>query len=301
MAEEDASQGTVRALNYQPRPSALSRSDMRLRVAALAGEGRSLGEMSAALGVSRQALLRRLQRDGLHAEWKSARARSIVKEHEGKSARVTRLAQFAGQLYAHALHSAEKAGWPYVKTLEIHLGCEYQFRHEPGKLLVVFTAYEDATRDGGLPSLRGLARRSGLAVGSIQTLMRAAGLPTAPCHLTAEQRAALHRVRDAPMGIEDLAYFGRFNPDTIRHYISPRSRVSQRGRPADFTYARASQVLEAMEAGFAHDEIAELVGVRHATVAYVERNQESITDLVLTVLSRLEPGRPPRPYRSGPP
>ena len=240
----------------------------------LAKQGRTQREIGEAMGgVTSEAARQYLHATGQHGIWIEAkRKREDMAAREERSFQEIR-GGLVSLLRDRIYQKAQSEGWAAQKAVEhvFTVNTPLQFT----QIKDFFERYRGASSTGSKVSLAALAKDAGISNMTASRILRETGLRpmyTNNNRLTDVEVAAIKRSEGVPLSDPDVAYFVGVNEKTVVKRRSSRSdhlgyiNIFEFGHGRGCSFATASQIYEAQDAGLTNEEISQLLDFSRASV-----------------------------------
>lgn len=278
----------------------ISKAPIRDRLIA---EGMSLGKIATEVGITRQAVDDYIIRTGQYDVWRAKRA-------QAKETRVTEqlthrrfMQRLVDVLQTRLEERVSQFSWAEQKAFEYILS-KQRTTYSVEMLTTIFSRYQDATNAGQQLSLEQLGKGFSLYLASVGRILADTGLP--PMYgkrqrivTSEEKKEAIQRGFSTELPSPDIAYFLNIQGHVVawKYWHTgkrpwAKKRIMQlKHRGAFLNYRLASQIYEAQDAGFSHDETCQLLGTQGGFVSYAMQHRETIEKKIVDALRILHPSR----------
>ena len=157
------------------------------------------------------------------------------------------------------------------------------------QLKTLFTTYKQAKIAGKKPSYKELGDRADMSMMNVHYLLIHVGLPSLTERqytvITRGQHRLLKRARKLKISARDIGYFTGMNMYTAKGKVRrPGKGQLSNLRGHQITYAMASQVYEAKDAGFSFDETRELLDLNKAKLETILDNRKEFAPKIVSTL-----------------
>ena len=251
-------------------------------VDSLVKQGRTQREIGEAMGgVLSEVARQYLHATGQYGIWAEAK-RKLKHSKESEQHQLQAIRGGLVSLLRNRVYQvAQSEGWAAQKALEhvFTVNTPLQFT----QIKDFFERYRDASSAGSKVSLAALVKDAGISNMTASRILRKEGLrPTYTNNnrLTDAEVAAIKRSERVPLSDPDVAYFVGVNEKTVIKRRSSRLnyfnyiKSSEFGHGRGCSFAAASQIYEAQDAGFTNEEIPQLLDFSLANVDNAIKQRE---------------------------
>jgi DNA-binding CsgD family transcriptional regulator/predicted transcriptional regulator len=298
-------------------PEEVVSDERRLTTDALIADGLSIPDIADAAGGTRQAIQQYIMTSGQYSTWKKKRAENkqarISEKQDIRRART----EFVTALKMILVKKVKELSWPEQKAWEYYISfkTDVESGYSFDQLVEIFSRYEKAERDGRVLSLeelsQGVARN--IYPSTVGRVFKRVGLHPMYGHLERSttpkyKKEAMQRAFALDLPSNDIAYFLGMSDYNVSQKFTMTGRrphvkrlISKRGSiyGKHISYRLASEVYEAVDAGFKKKDICKLVDANVEVVDYALENRGVLQEKIVHALRVMYPDRVIiRPYLS---
>ncbi len=225
--------------------------------------------------------------------WNKAKELRFLKEEKERKEKKSALEEMAEKLRDLELLKAAEAGWPYYNAV-IYDRRDTTNKHSFEKVLKFLKAYNEEKIELGVASCLRAAKKSGFnSYSSVQGIVEFLGLQSGehPKPITEDKLNAIKNAQAVPyLTLNDVAYFIGVASESITNHWQKDGKLIKIVRPrSNLSYRKASQVYEAIDAGFNLEETAEYAGVHPSFAERAVENRNEIEPRIVEALKVIFP------------
>lgn len=244
---------------------------------------------------------------GFYDDWIEAKQkRKCIKNAEKRSLQEIR-GGLASLLQKRVYQRAKREGWAAEKAVEYFFAVDTTLHFD--RIKRVFESYQDACHAGSKASVETLGTDAKISPTTVWRMYQKTGLKplntSSKKRLTGAKLAAIKRSERVPLSDGDVAYFVGTEESTVRNHRHSRLNYFSYVKSLGFGHGRgcsfgtASQIYEAQDAGFANEEISQLLDRKQATVDNTIKQRELAEPEIVHALRKLYGRRNiNQPYRN---
>jgi DNA-binding CsgD family transcriptional regulator len=285
--------------------------------------GLSLGEIAEREGVTGEAIRSYINRTEQYKTWR--KSREFYLKHKGEESEFKNIKNekvlqgIAKRFYDRALNDQGVDAWAFVKSFEYRMFTKYKGKYsmEFNKLFELFKVYRSSQLNGRKLSLQELVSKTQFNFpANVRRVLNKVGLEamngSLEVSITAkEDKETIKRSVDVEMPFPDIAYFIGVKSHVVQNNLRfwglnekrPKTKniIKRYGREECdvVNYRNASQVFEAFDLGFSHNEIKELFDLDERVLNYILENKDKIGEVIIDSLGVMYPNKKiSKPYKT---